>query len=216
MYNSRKKIGIPKIIHQIWLGRKPRPVELMESCKKMHQDYTYKLWNDENIEQLLPMWIYKSHHKEYAKSAPMRAADILRYQALYFYGGIYIDADSKCIQPMTPIIENMKGKECFAGYEHEALRPGLIANGVIGCTQYSITMLMMLHRMQYARWDKPTWAAVGPLLLTETYQMYNISLAILPSATFYPYHNEDKIDEKESKAINSYTVQYWGSTHDAY
>lgn len=129
-------------------------------------------------------------------------ADIIRYQALYFYGGIYIDADSKCLQPFTPILDSITitrcnvmelcqqldigEKECFAGYENENKRPGLIANGVIGCAQYhysclclidfelirySRTMLMMLHRMQYTDWNSPVWAAVGPLLLTEVHRI---------------------------------------------
>ena len=56
-------------------------------------------------------------------------ADILRWEILYKYGGVFIDADSICIEPID---NELISKKCFAGWEQEELRPGLIATGTMG------------------------------------------------------------------------------------
>ena len=42
------KNQIPKIIHQLWIGRKPPPSKLMETWRKAHESlgWEYRLWNE--------------------------------------------------------------------------------------------------------------------------------------------------------------------------
>ena len=40
---------IPKIIHQIWIGPKPRPHILMDSWRLKNPDFEYILWNEAEI-----------------------------------------------------------------------------------------------------------------------------------------------------------------------
>jgi len=35
---------IPKILHQIWIGPKPAPTNLMHSWKDKHPDFEYIYW----------------------------------------------------------------------------------------------------------------------------------------------------------------------------
>ena len=42
---------IPKIIHQIWIGPKPAPTNLMNSWKNKHPDFEYILWNEQLSER---------------------------------------------------------------------------------------------------------------------------------------------------------------------
>ena len=39
-------MNIPKIIHQIWIGNKPPPINLMNTWKEKNPDYEYILWNE--------------------------------------------------------------------------------------------------------------------------------------------------------------------------
>ena len=43
-------------------------------------------------------------------------ADIIRWEILYEYGGVFIDADAYCIEPITYLVEKY---QAFAGYEND-------------------------------------------------------------------------------------------------
>ena len=67
--------------------------------------------------------------------------DIMRWEALYEYGRVFLDVDSICIC-IEPIDDALMNTKCFAGWEHEELRPGLIAtsnwyNGISTQTSFS-------------------------------------------------------------------------------
>ena len=89
---------IPKIVHQIWIGENKRPDIWMDTVKKFCNDYgyEYKLWDDNTVNTLNLI------NKQYYDMEPQihlnkknyqLKADILRYELLYSFGGIYIDAD---------------------------------------------------------------------------------------------------------------------------
>lgn len=86
--------GIPKIIHQIWIGDKAAPPKQWLdtwSVNFMQQNpgYTYVLWRDEDLEnlQMRNRALYDAE-----KTLPGKA-DIARYEILHRYGGVYVDAD---------------------------------------------------------------------------------------------------------------------------
>ena len=116
------KCGIPKIMHFIWIGKNiihESYIYYIESWIKNHQDWTYFFWNDNNIPFLI-------NQKEYdnAKTYAMKA-DILRYELLYFFGGVYIDCDFLCLRNIESLIENYTG---FSAYESKEF----IAIGIMG------------------------------------------------------------------------------------
>jgi len=45
---------IPKIIHQFWIGGQPPPLYLQyqQTCKNLHKEWKFILWNDDNIGEL--------------------------------------------------------------------------------------------------------------------------------------------------------------------
>ena len=42
---------IPKILHQIWIGPKAAPSNLMRSWKEKHPEFEYILWNEDEIQR---------------------------------------------------------------------------------------------------------------------------------------------------------------------
>mmetsp|Transcript_11949 Transcript_11949/g.34641 ORF Transcript_11949/g.34641 Transcript_11949/m.34641 type:complete len:177 (+) Transcript_11949:86-616(+) len=72
---------IPKIIHQIWLGGNQIPPECipwMESWKRYHPDWEYKLWQDGDLENL-PL-LPRCRALIASASNPAEKADILRLE----------------------------------------------------------------------------------------------------------------------------------------
>lgn len=111
---------IPKMIHIIWIGPKPFPYqENYDSWVNLNPEFKVKLWTDMNIPTL--------HNKKafgYMKSYAAKA-DILRLELLYRYGGIYADADSRCLRSIYPLISGLR---CFGMTGNR----GNVANGFLG------------------------------------------------------------------------------------
>ena len=83
-----------KIIHQIWLGPKAPPKWCMDSWRidyiKNNPDWKYMLWTEKEVKDLNLV-----NRTEYDSEPTVRGkADILRYEIIYNFGGIYCDVDS--------------------------------------------------------------------------------------------------------------------------
>ena len=78
---------IPKIIHQIWIGPKPAPINLMNSWKNKHPDFEYILWNEEELYRRN----FNSSCTEQLNAIPEinGKADIIRWELVYEYGGYF-------------------------------------------------------------------------------------------------------------------------------
>ena len=99
---------IPRIIHQLWIGPKPRPSKFMQTWKDKHPDFEYIMWNEEEIKkrELHLVCIDKIISIEEINGK----ADIIRWEILYHYGGVFLDADSICIESFHELVEKEKGK----------------------------------------------------------------------------------------------------------
>ena len=95
-YDSEPRI--PKIIHQIWIGG-PLPTKFhnwQKSWKKHHPDWEYKLWTDKEIKEF---GLINKHWYDKTPN-PGQKANIVRYEVLYRLGGVYVDIDFECLQPL--------------------------------------------------------------------------------------------------------------------
>jgi len=206
--------SIPKIIHQLWIGPKPRPSKFMATWQTKHPDYEYIMWNEEEIRNrgLHLECVSKINEIEEINGK----ADIIRWEILYHYGGLFIDADSICIDPFNYLIEQHKP---FCGYENETARPGLVATGTMafpknhplprGAIDY-----IKLNEVSRAKTGKMAWRTVGPELLTKLLQtnLYK-DVVIYPSYYFLPKHLTGLQYMGHSIV---YAYQEWGSTKQNY
>jgi len=168
---------IPKIIHQIWIGDKKKPDIYMKSWYedyiKMYPDYKYCFWNETNIDYLLDFHpIFRTMF--YKEISYCGRADIARYLILYYYGGIYIDADSVWINNKNLDELLNKSDDFFIGLEPN---DKMIAVGVIGCSQYSKKIKFILNRLESIsdkygeiRRSNVPWKVTGPLLMSMLYK----------------------------------------------
>jgi len=94
------ELKIPKIIHQIWLGS-PVPesfIALQQSWIEFHMDrgWSYKLWTDADVAQ---MQLYNQEFYDATDNYGVKS-DILRWEVLYTYGGVYVDMDYECLRAL--------------------------------------------------------------------------------------------------------------------
>ena len=208
---------IPKIIHQIWLGDKNKmPLDLMKTVKDRHLDWKYILWSEDTIGDLInqnqyDLVLYSDNSGE---TIYPKLADIVRYEKLFNYGGIYIDADSQCNKPFDDLIF----APFFVAYENEEKRPGIIANGVIGSIpnhpilKECINEIGQLSEKTITR--KPAFKITGTLLFSKIIQQSNnTDIETYPSRYFYPIHYSDSTTHfLDEKLRDCYTYQLWNST----
>ena len=109
---------IPRIIHQIWSSKnKPMPALFMEFSKTwidLHPDWQYIMWNDAKIEHFLQSNFPK--YIEAFQSFPydIQRWDTIRYLFLYKMGGLYVDMDYECMEPLDSLLN---GHSCCMGLE---------------------------------------------------------------------------------------------------
>ena len=207
---------IPKIIHQIWLGdQSQRPNDLIQTWIDKNPTWEHKLWTEKEVDNLT-LRCKKQFDENVNYSGK---ADILRYELLYNFGGFFIDADSECVRPLEDFLCD---NEAFAGYEHETIRPGLIANGYLASVANSDLLNLMIEHLSKIPNINITsqghiaepWLITGPTLLTEFVNKTQLPFTIYPSHYFIPIHYTNILDKTEGYTGDDYVFaqQYWGTT----
>jgi GT2 family glycosyltransferase len=206
---------IPKIIHQLWIGNKaPPPKNLMDTWRDKNPDFTYIYWNEEEFAKR--KIVFKCQKRIDEIEEINGKADIIRWELLYHYGGVFLDADSICIEPID---DELMNKKSFAGWENETARPGLIATGTMGFPPKhplpaAAVELIIKNPVSQKKTNRMAWQNVGPGLLTALYNTGKYKdLNIFPSYTFLPIHLTN-LEYKGHGKI--YAYQAWGSTKQSY
>lgn len=95
---------IPKIIHLCWLSGDPYPSKIarcLNSWEKNLADYTIMLWDTNRFDMNSSIWVRQAYEKKkYAF-----AADYIRFYALYYFGGIYLDSDVEVLKSFDDLLD---------------------------------------------------------------------------------------------------------------
>ena len=139
-------LTIPRKIHQIWLGPKPIPKlykEYAKTWQSLHPDWEYKLWQEEDIVS----WDFASKDLFNQASSYQEKADILRYEILYKYGGLYVDMDYKAFKKFDELHHIY---HFYAGIEPiiDGDSNIYIANSIIGSVSNNIILKDTLERIR--------------------------------------------------------------------
>lgn len=206
-------IKIPKVIHQIHLGNKPlsnQELKWQKTWKAYNPDWEFILWDDERLKSID---IINQDYLDDCDNYSMKS-DILRFDILYQFGGLYIDTDFECLKPIDPLFNDKDFIVCrqnpngpsvcgafFAATEHNSLVRKLVE----GIPQRSIT-----HK------GKHCVAKYGPTYITdvidENYgQEFKYSKAFEPRYV-YPFMWNKKHSTKDD--LNkiypqAYAAHWW-------
>ena len=201
--------SIPKIMHFIWIGNNKIPdiyLEYIESWLKNHNDWIFCFWNDQNIPKLINQKYYDDTDIFAMK------ADILRYELLYIFGGVYIDCDFLCLKNIDEIISNYIG---FSGYESTEY----IAIGIMGFIKYDNILSNIIKNISYniitntiTNTKKSIPELTGPIFFTDMWNKYNTNKHYaFPINYFYSYTFQDKNENKKYNIKDdNYAIHMWG------
>ena len=207
-------MNIPKIIHQLWIGPKPMPSKFMDTWKDKHPNFEYIRWTEAEIARRGIN--FECQHQINRMSEINGKADIMRWEILYHFGGIFLDADSICIEPFD---DSFLSKTAFAGFENENVRKGLVATGTMGfATKHPLCRAaidwILTNDSCPETCGHRAWFTVGPGLLTRLLETGKYSsFMVYPSYTFLPIHFTGDRYTGHKKV---YAYQEWGSTKQNY
>jgi len=207
------KAMIPKILHYIWLGGRPKPesvLKCLESWKKFCPDYEIVEWNESNFVRgrhpLVDLAI-DSHNWAYA-------ADIIRVVVLYEYGGIYVDTDFEFFA--NP--DQMLNYDCFMCYESKYW----VGTAILGSAAKHPVFEKLVRRYDLEHhigfYSNPFSVHAVSAILRFFYKRkmdgrFSVqdNIALLSSDYFYPI---SYITFKENRTANTLGVHHYaGSWH---
>jgi hypothetical protein len=186
----------------------------MDTWKTKHPEFEYICWTEEEFSKR--KMYFECTEAIHSMPEINGKADIMRWEILYKYGGIFIDADSICIQPFDEMIQSQPS---FASYENESIRKDLVSPGTMGfppghpICQFAIEWIRNNTNV-IANPLNRAWKTVGPGLLTRAIaEIKNSDITIFPSYFFIPVHHTGLRYQGHKKV---YAYQEWGSTKKNY
>jgi len=101
---------IPKIVHFIWMqGYNELPAiqhRCVQSWVTKNPEWRVKLWSAEDLPNLLNSWVMDTND-------PVLISDVARFEIIYQLGGIYLDCDIECLQPIDNLLMFMGEDDAF-------------------------------------------------------------------------------------------------------
>lgn len=199
---------IPAIVHRIHLGPPQLFAEWCWGSSHANNPDWMHITHDDNTE-----WNMVGSVLGYSEVYAYKS-DLMRLEALYRYGGIYIDTDVEVTRSFNPLI-NIDAP--FAAWESL----DTIGSAVIGAPAGHPEILKLIEycietierdvvdsHIEYSH----ELDMFSPKVLTKFWSN-NPNVLILPPASFYPYHWTEKDRASETyDAPYTYGVHHWNNS----
>lgn len=203
-------VGLPKKIGHIWIGPRSAPEKWLQSWRDHHPDWSYTLYDND----FLTSFPFRNRKliDEYVKRAQFAgAADLMRYEILYEFGGFIPEADSLCIANTEELFQEAKA---YTVYENENVRPGLVSP-ILACEQKNRFVGLLVEELsQLSPYEiGQPWKTTGNRFVAQMIEKYQPDITIFPSHYFIPQHFTGETYKGDGKV---YCHQMFGSTTKAY
>ncbi len=194
---------IPRILHRVWLGTRALPTEQRafgEGWARLNPGWEMRLWGDADVGALV------SDPESYARARNLsERSDVLRYEILHRFGGVYADTDVECLRPMEPLIGDARA---FAGYE----APGRLGTALIGMTPGHRLAARALAALRATVGTGTYPDSTGPVFFTAVARS-EPELVRFPREAFYPY-GADEPERRDERLRDAWAVRHrartWG------
>jgi len=206
---------IPKIIHHVWIGSKVPKIlkKYMITWVEKHlgRDWKYILWTDEQVAK-----ITLNNQNLYDESINYGVkSDILKYEIIYRYGGVYVDTDFECLKGLDIL------HHCYDFYvgiqplDTQYLQLGAALFGASPghpILKHTIDTLPESYKKHKGAPNK-----TGPIHFTRAFlasaDKSNLVDIALPASYFYPFGaREQTADREKWKKLGAFAIHWWGMT----
>lgn len=213
---------IPKIIHYCWFGPKPYSRTVKKCIRTWHQhlsDYEFFLWNEDTcaeyaaMHQLPNPMEHPFVQSAYAAKKYAFVADYVRFWALYYVGGIYLDTDMYVIRSFNSLLDS----NFFCAWEAAESVTTDGSNASISCGALGACALGACARDILMKYDTLVFDAdhldrfIVPRIITPVLLQHNDEITIYPYDFFYPFPFSERTKSNFQQYItsNTYAVHLW-------
>lgn len=190
-----------KILSRIWLGPEAMPdayQEYGEKWKFLNPEWDVKDWtatevfegtwkNSSIIDDII------SRCSKFTAEAATQIADVVSYELIERFGGIYVNVDIEPIRSIEYMYEyyGLNEDQAFAGYEDHTT--GRIVNSVLGSPKNHPVWFVVIGTVRRYYWDNPLAEMVsstGPVPLTDIFNYWKThpKCRVLPTNAFNKVH----------------------------
>lgn len=176
---------------------------MMMGTWREHHDWEYRFWHSGNLPPLQNQELY-DRASEISPNAPEQfQSDVARYEILYLYGGVWVDADFVCQRP----IDDLMKPPIWAGQVAQVLN-----NAIIGAEPEHPLMFDLIAKLPANASRHPQGAGntvkSGPQFFTPIARRHGITE--YPARYFYPFTWE-QLDRDDEDFPDAYAVHRWGN-----
>lgn len=211
---------IPKIIHQTWIGDDPLPPEALDNIRtwqQHHPEWRLRLWTRDNIPRLHNQALYD------ASSNTGHRADILRYELLFQFGGVYADVDMVCHRSIEPLLGHLSAFVSSHGNTGPGTQwwwPEIAFMGAAPGHPLFQEVVEGLQAFYLAHESELVSIRTGPGYFgaclskwkTETWRTIDSDVVIFPPSYFMPYtYSEKELGRKQFYPEAYAEHLWWGS-----
>ena len=181
---AANRMKIPRIIHQIYEDPKGPSEELLaiaQTWKDKHPDWEYRFWNRTMINDFLESTCpdFYAYYRAYPFN--VQRWDAIRYLILYYIGGLYLDMDYECIEPMDVLLTD---SACCMGMEPTVncrihLKPLIVGNALMAAApkhKYFEQIIQDMKDNFYSDYGKgdamQIMETTGPFMVTRVYEQF--------------------------------------------
>jgi mannosyltransferase OCH1-like enzyme len=214
---QNKNMKIPHIIHQIYedpAGPDESLLELAKTWMEHHPTWEYRFWSKEDIEDFLTAEFPEFMPTYKAYPFNVQRWDAIRYLILYKIGGLYVDLDYECLEPIDSLLNNTI---CCMGMEprvnaivHD--KAFIVGNALMASIPNHPYFKAMIDEMmngeKYSTLPKALqiMETTGPFMTTRLYEQYpdKDEITLLPEDLVTPltfWEIRDMVSGLESSYI---------------
>lgn len=174
----------------------PDCVRYGETWAEHHPGWEIRQWGEEDLPPLRNQGLYdRAAELVPEPNIGQFLADVARYELLWRFGGVYVDADFECLRSIEGLLE---GVECFAVWEEQDL---WAANGLMGAVPghpfLDLLIRVLPAHVESRRGQRPNRSS-GPQYLTKMLRAHGDGVAVLPERLFFPYSYRDIGDPEKT------------------
>lgn len=189
---------IPKIIH-FAVPKKTTPDQdrVIARARELHPTWEIKVWQDPVDSANFKL---RDYHEKINSGAQL--ADLIRLDAVYLHGGIYLDSDVFLQRDLSPLLDQ---DNFFCSEDGQNL-----TNAVFAATPRHALISELIEDLldNEPDWHDPPNITTGPVFFSRILKWQN-NVTLLPRETFYPYNwDEDPVTPPDT----CYGIHEWAGS----
>jgi mannosyltransferase OCH1-like enzyme len=240
----QKALIIPQIIHIMWLGKKLpeeyRPYVI--SWRKFHPNWTILFWTDNPInydqgtkvvhtfDQLAQClasvkggesMVINTDQLQFENRAFYDRAqnygeksDILKWEIVYRFGGVYVDTDFECLRPLDVFHHTY---DFYTGIQPLDTNMVQLGAALYGAIPHHPILEACVKNIKNNQEIKQIIVKTGPIHFTKMFLALAGTTGLkdiaMPASYFYPCGYEQKgLPQKEWRQPESYAIHHWAGS----